>query len=132
MKIDLDQSSRTEEVVSARPADLSMRRASRHLTSREYRPAGTVVDIDGVKVGLIELVVMAGPCSVESAEQMLRIAHEVKVPVLPYCAAAPSSRERPLTISRAWARPGWSICVPLRLRRVSRLSPRSLTPGMLN
>jgi len=78
MKIDLNQSSRTEEVVSTRLADLSMRRASRHLNSREYRPAGTVVNIDGVEVGLTELVVMAGPCSVESAEQMLRIAHEIK------------------------------------------------------
>ena len=78
MNIDLDQSSRTEEVASARPVDLSLRRAPRHLTSREYRPGGTMVDIDGVKVGLTELVVMAGPCSVESAEQMLRIAHEVK------------------------------------------------------
>ncbi len=78
MNIDLDQSSRTEEIVSTRLDDEIVRRAPRYLTSREYRPAGTVVDIDGVKVGLTELVVMAGPCSVESAEQMLRIAHEVK------------------------------------------------------
>lgn len=78
MKIDLDQSSGTEEVVSAKLADGRVRQPPRNLTSREYRPAGTVVNIDGVKVGLIELVVMAGPCSVESAEQMLRIAHEVK------------------------------------------------------
>ncbi|HEX78144.1 MAG TPA: 3-deoxy-7-phosphoheptulonate synthase [Dehalococcoidia bacterium] len=54
------------------------RRPLQPLTSRHGRPAGTVVDIDGVKVGLAELAIMAGPCSVESAEQILRIAHEVK------------------------------------------------------
>ncbi len=78
MKIDLNQSSSTEEVVSAGLADGSVLQAPRHLTSREYRAGRTVVDIDGVKVGLTELVVMAGPCSVESAEQILRIAREVK------------------------------------------------------
>lgn len=41
-------------------------------------PRRTVVDINGVKVGTTELAVMAGPCSVESAEQILRIAREVK------------------------------------------------------
>ncbi|HEX75826.1 MAG TPA: 3-deoxy-7-phosphoheptulonate synthase [Dehalococcoidia bacterium] len=49
------------------------------LTSRNLRPNGTVVDIGRVKVGITELVVMAGPCSVESAEQILRIAREIKV-----------------------------------------------------
>ncbi len=77
MKIDLDQNSGAEEVVSARLADGRVRQSPRNLTSREYRSAGTMVDIDGVKVGLIELVVMAGPCSVESAEQILLIAREV-------------------------------------------------------
>lgn len=48
------------------------------LTSRNRRPMGTVVDIDGVKVGTKEIAVMAGPCSVESAEQILRIAREIK------------------------------------------------------
>ncbi|MBT9149327.1 MAG: 3-deoxy-7-phosphoheptulonate synthase [Dehalococcoidia bacterium] len=46
--------------------------------SREHKSAGTAVDIGGVKVGLLEVVVMAGPCSVESAGQILRIAQEVK------------------------------------------------------
>jgi len=48
------------------------------LASRNRRPMGTVVDIDGVKVGTTEIVIMAGPCSVESAEQILRIAREIK------------------------------------------------------
>ncbi|MFW6126333.1 MAG: 3-deoxy-7-phosphoheptulonate synthase, partial [Chloroflexota bacterium] len=48
------------------------------LTSREFKRDTTVVDIDGVGVGGSEVVMMAGPCSVESAEQILRIGREVK------------------------------------------------------
>jgi len=48
------------------------------LAGREHKQAGTAVDIGGVKLGLLEVVVMAGPCSVESAGQILRIAREVK------------------------------------------------------
>src|SRR5579863_5779963 len=45
------------------------------LASRHFRPEGTVVDLGrGVTVGGNRVVVMAGPCSVESAEQMEAIA----------------------------------------------------------
>ena len=36
------------------------------LASREFHPANTVVDVDGVKIGDGNVVVMAGPCAVES------------------------------------------------------------------
>lgn len=48
------------------------------LVSRDCKQTGTAVDIGGIKLGLLEVVVMAGPCSVESAGQILRIAREVK------------------------------------------------------
>ncbi len=48
------------------------------LVSREFRPQDTVVEIGGVRVGGPEFVVIAGPCSVESYEQTLRIAQRVK------------------------------------------------------
>jgi len=48
------------------------------LVSREFQPDKTVVDVAGVKIGGPELVVIAGPCSVESYEQTLRIAKSVK------------------------------------------------------
>ena len=38
--------------------------------SRTWHPDDTVVDVDGVPVGGPEVVVMAGPCSVESEEQI--------------------------------------------------------------
>jgi 3-deoxy-7-phosphoheptulonate synthase len=48
------------------------------LVSREFRPHDTVVEIGGVRIGGPEFVVIAGPCSVESYEQTLRIAQRVK------------------------------------------------------
>lgn len=48
------------------------------LASRSFRPLGTVVDLGrGVKVGANEVVVMAGPCSVESREQIFAVAETV-------------------------------------------------------
>jgi 3-deoxy-7-phosphoheptulonate synthase len=47
------------------------------LVGRTFRPADTVVDVAGVPVGGSEVVVMAGPCSVESREQVLEAARLV-------------------------------------------------------
>ncbi len=47
------------------------------LASREFRPK-TVVKIDEVEIGSDRLVLMAGPCSVESEGQILESAHAVK------------------------------------------------------
>ncbi len=38
--------------------------------SRTWHPEDTIVDVDGVQIGGNEVVVMAGPCAVESEEQM--------------------------------------------------------------
>jgi len=40
------------------------------LANKRFRPQGTVIDIRGVRIGGPEVVVMAGPCSVETAEQI--------------------------------------------------------------
>ena len=40
------------------------------LVGRTFKSADTVVDIAGVKVGAAEVIAMAGPCSVESREQV--------------------------------------------------------------
>ncbi len=48
------------------------------LVSREVKEEDTVVDVDGVEVGGRAITVMAGPCSVESREQLLETAHAVK------------------------------------------------------
>src|SRR5204863_8204958 len=44
------------------------------LTAREFRPQDTVVDVRGVLVGGNACVVIAGPCAVESEEQIMTTA----------------------------------------------------------
>jgi 3-deoxy-7-phosphoheptulonate synthase len=48
------------------------------LVSRELRNDSTVVEVGKVKIGGGNIVVMAGPCSVESREQLLETAYAVK------------------------------------------------------
>ncbi len=48
------------------------------VASREMHPQDTVVPLDGVKIGGPEIVIMAGPCAVESRSQILEIAQAVK------------------------------------------------------
>ncbi|MCU7494209.1 MAG: 3-deoxy-7-phosphoheptulonate synthase [Ignavibacteria bacterium] len=47
------------------------------LASRTFKKENTVVDVKGVKIGGNEVVVMAGPCSVESEEQIFSLAGTV-------------------------------------------------------
>jgi 3-deoxy-7-phosphoheptulonate synthase len=48
------------------------------LASRQFKPEGTVIDLGrGVKIGGPEVVIAAGPCSVESREQIMAIAEAV-------------------------------------------------------
>jgi 3-deoxy-7-phosphoheptulonate synthase len=48
------------------------------LASREFRPQDTIVSINGVTIGGNEIVIMAGPCAIESEEQLLATAQAVK------------------------------------------------------
>jgi len=48
------------------------------LAGRSFRPQGTVITFkNGVRVGGKEVLVMAGPCSVESREQLFTVAEQV-------------------------------------------------------
>jgi 3-deoxy-7-phosphoheptulonate synthase len=47
------------------------------LASREFRRVDTIVDVGGVKIGGDEVVIMAGPCSVEGEEMLLDTARHV-------------------------------------------------------
>ncbi|MEI7703644.1 MAG: 3-deoxy-7-phosphoheptulonate synthase [Deltaproteobacteria bacterium] len=48
------------------------------LVSREVKEEDTVIDVGGVLLGGTRIVVMAGPCSVESRDQILEAARAVK------------------------------------------------------
>ena len=48
------------------------------LANRAFHPEHTIVDVGGVKVGGNHLALIAGPCSVESEEQVMAIAKAAK------------------------------------------------------
>ncbi len=48
------------------------------LASREFHPQDTMFEVNGVAIGGNEIVVMAGPCAIESEDQLLTTARAVK------------------------------------------------------
>ena len=48
------------------------------LVSRESRAESSIVNVDGIEVGGTKVALMAGPCSVESEEQLIATARAVK------------------------------------------------------
>ncbi|RCX13256.1 3-deoxy-D-arabinoheptulosonate-7-phosphate synthase [Anaerobacterium chartisolvens] len=48
------------------------------LAGKTFKPEPSVIDVQGVKIGGKELVMMAGPCAVESREQIMEAAFAVK------------------------------------------------------
>jgi 3-deoxy-7-phosphoheptulonate synthase len=67
----------TMETISCNvPADVEFPVPTR--VSRKTKPENTIVNINGVKVGGQEVVIIAGPCAVESEEQLFETARAVK------------------------------------------------------
>jgi 3-deoxy-7-phosphoheptulonate synthase len=48
------------------------------LASREFHPQSSIVNVDGVEIGGKKLVIMAGPCAVESEQQLMETAKAVQ------------------------------------------------------
>ncbi|MFQ6791595.1 MAG: 3-deoxy-7-phosphoheptulonate synthase [Thomasclavelia sp.] len=48
------------------------------LANRAFHPDDTIIDVAGVKIGGDNLALIAGPCSVESEEQVIEIAKSIK------------------------------------------------------
>lgn len=48
------------------------------LVSREFKPEKTVVSVGGVRIGGKKITIIAGPCSIESFDQLLKVAEAVK------------------------------------------------------
>jgi len=46
--------------------------------NRLFHPDDSIIDVDGIKIGGAQLAIIAGPCAVESEEQLLHIARDVK------------------------------------------------------
>lgn len=71
--IDTEMISMLEMVESTRRINEPYKKAN-----RLFHPEDTIVDIDGVKIGGGNFAIIAGPCSVESEEQVIEIAKAVK------------------------------------------------------
>jgi 3-deoxy-7-phosphoheptulonate synthase len=48
------------------------------MASRDMHPHDTIVSLEGVKIGGPQIIIMAGPCSVETREQIIETAQAVK------------------------------------------------------
>jgi 3-deoxy-7-phosphoheptulonate synthase len=71
--LDREQLERMTGVERTVPVARPFKRAS-----RDFHPQDTIVPINGVQVGGERVIVMAGPCAVESEEQLLETARAVK------------------------------------------------------
>lgn len=59
-------------------ADKPKKKKSYQLGSRDHKPEDTIIEVKGVKIGGSGFVVMAGPCSVESYDQITMCARHAK------------------------------------------------------
>ena len=59
-------------------ADVTRIQVPYKLASKTAHPEPTIIDVNGVLIGGDNFTVMAGPCSVESEEQIISVAHDVK------------------------------------------------------
>ncbi len=48
------------------------------LASREFHPEDTIIKVNGARIGGNNINVIAGPCAVETRDQLMKTAHEVK------------------------------------------------------
>lgn len=71
--IDMDLISSLEMVDSVKPVSEPFKQCS-----RKFHPDDSVIDVGGIKIGGGHFAVIAGPCSVESREQIIAVAKAVK------------------------------------------------------
>ena len=72
-RVDMDLLTSLEIVDSVRRVSEPFKQAN-----RKFHPNDTIIDINGIKVGGGHFVTIAGPCSIESEEQIIGIAKAVK------------------------------------------------------
>ena len=70
-----------EDIIKTMPGVENVKRIQEPYknASKRVNPKGTVVEVSGVKIGGNNFVVIAGPCTVESEEQIIETAKAVKV-----------------------------------------------------
>ena len=76
--------------------------------NRKFHPEDTVVKVRDTQIGGGPLTIMAGPCSVESEDQVVAIAKAVKASGATMLRGGAFKPGPPPTPSRAWGPRGWS------------------------
>jgi 3-deoxy-7-phosphoheptulonate synthase len=71
--IDIDTIAAQDEVETVKRVQEPYKKAN-----RKFHPDDTVIDVGGQQIGGKKLIVIAGPCSVESEEQIIEVAQRVK------------------------------------------------------
>lgn len=72
-RVDIDLLNSLEIVESVKRVSEPFKQAN-----RKFHPADSVIDINGIKIGGGNFVMIAGPCSVESEDQIIQVAQAVK------------------------------------------------------
>ena len=75
-----DTSHMNEESLLANPVIVKVMRVNEpyKMANRKFHPEDTIIPCENTKIGGVNFSVMAGPCSVESEEQIISIAEDVK------------------------------------------------------
>ena len=75
-----DTSHMSEESLLANPVISKVMRVNEpyKMANRKFHPEDTIISCEGQKIGGNNFAIMAGPCSVESEEQIISIAEDVK------------------------------------------------------
>ena len=71
--LDPDKLLRTEGVIKVLKVQEPFKKAN-----KMFKPEPSIIDVNGAKIGGTHLGIMAGPCSVESEEQIIEVAKRVK------------------------------------------------------
>ena len=75
-----DTSKIDEDLVSALSIVETVKRISEPFknANRKFHPDNTIIEVGGTKVGGGNFAIIAGPCSIESREQIIEVANDVK------------------------------------------------------
>ena len=79
------------------------------LANKKFHPEPSVIKVQNTEIGPKTLTVMAGPCAIESSSQLMETAFAVKKSGATFLRGALTSREPPLTPSRALKQRGLNI-----------------------
>ena len=74
----MKEAKQAEDVHPLNEEKKSSKKVSYKLASRDYKKEDTIISVKDIKIGGGSFIVIAGPCSVESEEQIMSCAREVK------------------------------------------------------